>query len=291
MKKLLLTSALVCASAAAAQAEVSFSGKAEAGVVSNAGADYEAYTGYDFNIGFSTGTDAGYKLSGGFDMGAGSLVDVADKELDAQGSTVGTAKITIAKDASALSVHKNGIDDLYSGADSGKVGKAPHGDLAFSTKVADVAIASTYDMDTQDYSFSGATTVSGISVSLISTSNNGADASAYKASASYSLGDMKFTASTDSKGDADPENKVGVSTSLGAVALTATLVDPSGDETLGEDWDVSAKYTAGSLTVGASTNEEAEWEADFAYNLGGGANLFGAADHNETVIAGVSFKF
>ena len=285
MKKLLLTSALVCA-AATAHAEVKFSGKAEAGVASISGADYTAYTGYDFNIGMSTSTDGGYSISGGFDMGAGSLVDVADKELDAQSGVVGAPKITIAKDGNTLAVQQGAIDDLYLGTDT-----VTHADVAFNTKIGDVAVASTYDMDTNDYSFSGATSVSGIAVSLISTSENGAGASAYKASASYTMNDIKFTAATNSKGDADPEHKIGASTTIGGVAVTATLVDPSGDETLGEDWDVSAKYSEGALTVGVSTNEETEWEADFAYNLGGGANLFGAADHNETVIAGLSFKF
>ena len=40
----------------------------------------------------STSTDGGYSISGGFDMGAGSLVDVADKEPDAQSGVVGAPK-------------------------------------------------------------------------------------------------------------------------------------------------------------------------------------------------------
>ena len=103
------------------------------------------------------------------------------------------------------------------------------------------------------------------------------------------MGDLTASLTSDNKGAADTLNTVAVAYKSGALSLTASATNGKVDGKA--EYDLGVSYVAGAATVSLKTDESSAWEADVAYDLGGGATLNVATDSKETVIAGVSFAF
>ena len=59
----------------------------------------------------------------------------------------------------------------------------------------------------------------------------------------------------------------------------------------GDQWGVSASYSAGDMTVGFSTDEVSDWAVTGAYALGTGASIKAGVNYTEDAFLGLSFAF
>jgi outer membrane protein OmpU len=299
MKKVLLATSALFLTAGVASAEITFSGKAEAGVVSTKsgstagvadGANTKAkvYSGYDFNVAGTATTDSGMSLSMGFDMGAGEMADIADEELDTQGATIATTALTISYNGLTLGLGDNKFDDLYD--------DTQNGDVSVSGAIGGLTVAIVSDADSDDAankdwngtSYSVGYKIGDVTLGMKGTQHNDSGDAASVISAGYTMGDVTITLSRDDKGKAKDVNKVAVSYSAGGVTLSGSATDAkvSGKS----EWDASLAYTAGAVTIKAETDESDSWAADVAYDLGG-ATAFAMTNKEGVAIAGVSFAF
>ncbi len=71
---------------------------------------------------------------------------------------------------------------------------------------------------------------------------------------------------------------------MGDLALSLSADD-------NDDWNASATYTAGALSVTYATDEESAWEADVSYDMGSGVALKASSDNTNTSIIGIDFTF
>ena len=290
MKKVLFATTALVMTTGYAAAEVSFSGKASAGVYSQsggAGDESEVFSGFDIGISASVTTDNGITLSISDDIGGGKTADWNDDyAIDQQGEgtsgdpAIGTPGVTIASGGMSLSIDNQAIDDRYDDSQNGDIGL----DMTFVGN----AIGITLDTDAADgeasmsYSIGGA--AGGVSYGLIGTDSNDDDASAFKWSVGYDMSAMSLSFSSDNVDGADAVNKISVTAPLGALSVTVAADD-------NEDWDASASYSAGGLSVNYATDEESAWDVNASYALGGGATAFVGSNSTEFSVGGVEFTF
>jgi hypothetical protein len=348
MKKVLLTTTALTLAAGVASAEITLSGKTEAGVIrtgttaaqaaTNSSADlsffdvsgaamsgagvqsasgkqmatgdilvagtdgtdavaagsaadsFTVYSGIDINMAASATSDNGYTYSIAADIGGGSIADVADKELDAQGETIAAPTMTIGAGAYTVTVGNDAIDDYYDGdlldydlGVSGTTSGVNYG-IAFNTeKGAASAWTATAGMD-----------MGGISLDVNANEVDGAE-NQVAIIAGYTMDTITLTLTNDNKGAAKDIGTMKIAYADGPMTASYAIKNDkdhaSNTNTGGkQSWDITLGYTLGSATVSYSTNESSAWEADVAYDLGG-ANAFIATDSKETILAGVNFSF
>tara|TARA_B100001093_G_scaffold179331_1_gene171950 strand:- start:119 stop:925 length:807 start_codon:yes stop_codon:yes gene_type:complete len=266
--------------ASLAAAEVSLSGRAGAGVLSN-NTTSEVWSGMDIGISASVTTDGGMTLSVGDDIGGGKIADYADKELDSQAGDIGTPGVTVSMGGTSVTFDNQAIDDLYD--------DDQNGDIGVSTSIGGVSIGLTYDTEAatgkpqMSYSASGA--MGAISVGVVGTDANDNGKSAYKVSASFeAMPGATLSASADMVDGADAVTEFGIGYSMGDVSLSYSADNQ-------EDWNASVSYSAGNMTVSYATDEEDAYEIDASVAMGGGVSLNAATDSNDTMILGVGFTF
>ena len=279
MKKILLATTALAMSASFAAADLSMSGRAGAGAIG--GATDGVWSGIDINISASVETDGGLSISVSDDIGGGQLADYADKELDSQGSDLGTPAVALSYRGATLTIDDQAIDDLYD--------DDQNGDIGLSANIGGASVGLTMDTDAADgeptNSYSVGYTVSGISLSIKGTDANDDGDAAMVWSASYGMGDLTLGIEVDNNGDADDTTTGSVTYAVGG-GLSVSL---SADDADG--WDASASYSSGGLSVSYATDEASDWEADVSMDLGGGVSVNAAADANDTTILGVNFTF
>ena len=279
MKHVLLATTALAMTASLAAADVSISGRAGAGVLSN-GTDSEVWSGIDINFSGSVTTDGGMTLSVGDDIGGGKIADYGDKELDAQGSDMGTPTVSISLGGTTVSLEDGAIDDLYDDSQSG--------DIGVSTSLSGVSIGLTFDTDAAankpQLSYSASGELGAISVGVVGTDANDDGKSAYKISTSMGVGGATVSASADMVDGADAVTKFGIAYTMGDVSMSYSADNQ-------EDWDASVSYSTGNISVSYSTDEEDAYEIDASVDMGGGVSLNAATDSNDTMLLGVGFSF
>jgi outer membrane protein OmpU len=324
MKKVLLATSALFLTAGVASAELTFSGKAQAGVIKSddyssaasaqptANDTYMVYTGFDLDITASTTTDNGMTISATVDQGSGWIADIADKNLDSQSDTMGAPEVKVTYNGVTVELEDEGVQDYYDGdmnnydlGISGAFGDLTYGvaietnrnEGAYTTTNSGTATASSGN--DSDYSYMVGYSVAGVSVSVKTNQTTGGDKT--KIALGYTMGDFAFTATADNKGSAKDETTLKVAYTAGpaVISLSSTNDKDKAGTAYGaynnkngrQSWDLAIAYTTGAYTINASTNESDAWEADVAYDLGGGATMFVASDSNETSLAGVTFAF
>ena len=266
--------------ASLAAADVSLSGRAGAGVLSN-GTDSEVWSGMDIAISASVTTDGGMTLSVGDDIGGGKIADYGDKELDSQAGDIGTPSVSISMGGTSVSLDNQAIDDLYD--------DDQNGDIGVSTSLGGVSIGLTYDTDAAankpQMSYSASGSMGAISVGVVGTDANDNGKQAYKVSASFeAMPGATLSASADMVDGDDAVTEFGLSYSMGDVAMSYSADNQ-------EDWDASVSYSAGNMSITYATDEEDAYEIDASVDMGGGVSLNAATDSNDTMILGVGFTF
>ena len=273
MKKVLLATTALVATAGFAAAEVSFSGKAGVAAASADRADSEMYTGIDFNVNLSGEADSGLTWATSFDMGNGSLIDMDDDfAVDAQSAHDGAdvATVTLGYQGYTVAFAQEDIDDLY---DDGN-----HHDVSLSGSVSgvDFAITSDLDNDESETSYSVGGTFSGVTATVKGTTSFNSN-SAMKLDVSYQIGSLTVSAGLNDTGvdGVDNEMKVGASYTMEGVTLAYTAISPdtaNGD--FGDEWDASISYSANGLAATIKTDETEVMKAFGTYDLGGGTSAF-----------------
>jgi outer membrane protein OmpU len=287
MKHILLSTTALTMSAGIAAADVSLSGKANAGT-SSANNVTTTSSGIDLNVSASITTDTGVTLTVADDFGGGSLIDYDDDyRVEPQTSDLDQPSLTVAMGNITLVVDPGEVDDLYDDSQSG--------DVQISTSMAGFSIdyVASSDTDANTNSYKLGYSAGDVSVSVAgTTSGDAADGDtpaendAMKWSASYSMGDISLGLAMNNNGDNDDVTTGSVSYAMGN-GLSVTL---SADDN--DDWDASVSWSAGAIAVSYTTDEESAYEANATYDLGGGAKVFAATtDANDFTAFGVEFTF
>jgi len=318
MKKLLIASTALVATAGMASADITISGHAAAGIYSGLGnADATTITagtadvtttlaaggtvttpgtldvataaetfsgdGIYSNAGVDftmTGaTDNGISFSASVNIDAGTEIDSGDFELDgADGGTAGLGSVSMTGSFGTLTFDDGGIDNLYNG-------DYTSADVSYSTTVGAISLSVAHDTAgvAQANSMSAAYSASGMAFTLAASEDtNGTSASL---SVAYALNDsVSVTGKTDQVADAESVQTITAATTLNGVSVALSSANNS-------TWDVDLGYTAGGFALTYGVDETDGWTATATSALGGGATFAAGVDSNDSMYAGVSFAF
>ena len=285
MKKLLIATTALVATAGMASAEITMSGSANAGYHTGLG-DGSAtapakgiYSNAGVVLSASTTTDNGLTISTSIDAEAGTEIDQGDFEFDGGASgAFGFGNVTIAGAFGTLVLDNAGIDNLYDDDNTAA-------DISYSTSVGPISLA--LALDTGDAA-DGTSVSAGYSSGAMTFSASGSSTATDNSMAlgvSYVLSDsMTLTADTDSTAGASAVNSIGVSTSLNGVSISASSDSDS-------NWDVDLGYTVSGVALTYGVDEASAWDATVSYTLGGSASIKAGMNSDDAAYAGISFSF
>ena len=290
MKKLLIASTALVATAGMAAADVTISGHAAAGFHSGltagntaAGALADAPEGIYSNAGvdfaMSGATDNGITFSASVNIDAGSEIDAGDFEFDGNdGGTAGLGAVSMTGSFGTLTFDNNGIDNLYSDA-------TKH-DVSYSTTIGAVGLTIGYDATQGSANATSASaTYSAGGMAFTLNASEAAGGTSTDLAVSYALNDaVTITADTDSAAGGASVQSIGATTTLAGVGVTVASNNNS-------EWDLDLTYSAGGWALAYGTSESDAWEATATADLGGGASFSAGVNSNDATYAGVSFAF
>ena len=281
MKKLLIASTALVATAGMASADISMSGTANAGYHTGltGGPAKGIYSNAGVVLTASTTTDGGLTLSTSIDAEAGTEIDQGDFEWDAAASgAFGFGNVSVSGAFGTLVFDDGGIDNLYDD-------DLTSADISFSTSVGAISLALALDTDN---AADGTSVSAGYSAGAMTFSASGSSTATDNSMAlgvSYVVSDnMTLTADTDSTAGASAVNSVGISTSINGVSVTASSDSNS-------DWDVDLGYTVSGVALTYGVDESSDWDATASYTLGGNASVKAGMNSDDAAYAGISFSF
>ena len=290
MKKLLLASTALVASAGIAAADITISGSAAAGFYSSLGdgetpetfTDSGTYSNAGVVVTMSTTTDNGITFSTSMDAEAGVEIDTGDFEFDdSADATFALGNVSATGGFGTIAFDANGIDNLY---DDG----LEAGDVSFSTTVGGASVAAVLDTngDGSDDDMSVAVSFTSGSMTISGAASSGDNAGSSNALAvSYAVSDtVTISADTDNAAGDDSVNTLGVATSISGFTVSA---DASSDNS----WDLDLGYSLSGVALTYSTTNDNSWDASASMDLGGGATAHAGVNFENSAYAGVSLSF
>jgi outer membrane protein OmpU len=316
MKKLLIASTALVATAGMASADITITGHAAAGIYSGLG-NADAVTvavpavaataatatavetlgsnavpvsaetfsgdgiysnaGVDFTM--TGATDNGISFSAAVNIDAGTEVDTGDFELDgADGGTAGLGAVSMTGTFGTLTFDDAGIDNLYNDAYTAA-------DVSYSTTVGAVSLTVAHDTSgaADANSMSAGYTASGMGFTLLAS--DGSAGTSASVAVSYALNDtVSVTGKTDQVAGAESVQTITASTTLNGVSVALSSANNS-------TWDVDLGYTAGGFALTYGVDETDGWTATATTALGGGATFAAGVSSDDEMYAGVSFAF
>ena len=290
MKKLLIASTALVATAGMASADITISGHAAAGIHSGlddvttttnttdvAGDGVYSNAGVDFTM--TGATDNGITFSATVNIDAGTEIDTGDFELDgADGGTAGLGAVSMTGSFGTLTFDDNGIDNLYNGDYTAA-------DVSYSTTVGAVSLSVAHDSAgvAQANSMSAGYTASGMTFALAASEDTSGTSASVKVS--YALNDsVSVTGKTDQVAGAESVQTITAATTLNGVSVALSSANNS-------TWDVDLGYTAGGFALTYGVDETDAWTATATTALGGGATFAAGVSSDDEMYAGVSFAF
>ena len=302
MKKVLLTTTALVMTAGVAAAEVSFSGKTQISLTDDNSRTYDGYTsvsddmqftsGYDFDVTVSGASDNGITMSGGFDIGGGSIVDYDDDDaIEAQGAAAASMDVAVSYAGWTLTVDQDGIDNAYTD-------DAASQDASLSGNLGGLSLTVTADLEADHNSYSASYTMGDFVVTASGTNDDEANGDASAVSVKYTMGDLAITYKTaDEANDAEDDSSVALVYSMDNITLSYTSIEPGGaNKDFGDEWDMKVSYAAGPLSASFNVDEADATTMIAEYDLGGGVTAF-AAQHDKAgtstdmTTMGMTFKF
>ena len=311
MKKLLIASTALVATAGMASADITISGHAAAGIYSGLG-NKDAVTvaapavaatpgnvgvaakvvgpetfsgdgiysnaGVDFTM--SGATDNGISFSAAVNIDAGMEVDTGDFELDGKdGGTAGLGSVSMTGAFGTLTFDDGGIENLYSDS-------LTNADVSYATTIGAVALTVAHDTaagtDSAN-SVSAGYSASGMAFTLTASEATGGTST--KLAVAYALNDtVSLTGKSDQAAGAESVQTIGAKTTLNGVSVSVESANNS-------TWDVDLGYSAGGFALTYGVDETDGWTATATSALGGGATFAAGVDSNDSMYAGVSFAF
>ena len=291
MKKLLIASTALVATAGMASADITISGHAAAGFHSGLDNVATAATtnstdiaadgiysnaGVDFTM--TGATDNGISFSASVNIDAGEEVDTGDFEYDgADGGTAGLGAVSMTGTFGTLTFDNNGIDNLYSDATT-------H-DVSYATTLGAVGLTVGYDVTGGANATSAQATYTAGGMAFTLTGSEAAAGTSTTLAVSYALNDtVTLSADTDQAAGGESVMTMGAATTLNGVSVSVESANNS-------TWDVDLGYTAGGFALTYGVDETDAWTATATAALGGGATFSAGVDSDDATYAGVSFAF
>jgi len=289
MKKLLIASTALVATAGMASADITISGSAAAGIHSglhNPGGTTAQDDGIYSNAGvafaLSGATDNGISFSASVDVMAGSKIDAGDFELDPDDDgAMDLGAVSMSGTFGTLTFDNDGIENLYSDS-------LTNADVSYATTIGAVSLTIAHDTRENNAkgssnSISAAYSASGMDFTL-AASEATAGTSA-KVTVAYALNDsVSLTGKSDQAAGGESVQTIGAKTTLNGVSVSVSSANNS-------TWDVDLGYTAGAFALTYGVDETDGWTATATSALGGGATFAAGVDNNDSMYAGVSFAF
>ena len=286
MKKILLATTMLVATAGFAAADVSFSGSAAAGIARNGTANGGAadpntsgladdtffmYSNATLNVTMSAASDNGLEFGATTGISAGRSYAMADDDgFDIGGATMDDPEIYVSGSFGKVSFNADGYD-FFDDANT-------DGDVKYTGTFGAISVGLIADVDASEYSASADATFSGITVH--------ADADTYNiwnVSAAYTMG--AFTAKVGSNEASDHYIRGEYANNgIGAYAQYNALAD-------GNQWEVGGSYANNGISVAASTDEASSWKATAGYDLGGGLSLEAGVNYTSDAFIGAKMSF
>ena len=282
MKKLLIATTALVATAGMASADITISGSAAAGIHSglDAGASADgiySQAGVDFSM--SGATDNGITFAASVNIDAGTEVDTGDFELDGvDANAVSFGSVSMAGTFGTLTFDDGGIDNLYNG-------DYTSADVSYSTTVGAVSLSVAHDSAgvAQANSMSAGYTASGMTFAVAASEDTAGTSASVKVS--YALNDsVSVTGKTDQVAGAESVQTITAATTLNGVSVALSSANNS-------TWDVDLGYTAGGFALTYGVDETDAWTATASTALGGGATFAAGVSSDDEMYAGVSFAF
>ena len=282
MKKLLIASTALVATAGMASADITISGHAAAGIHSglDAGASADGVfssAGVDFAL--SGATDNGITFAASLNVDAGTEIDQGDFMLDGDdGGAMGLGSVSMTGTFGTLTFDDDGIDNLYDDDNSAA-------DLSYSTTVGAVSLTIAHNTAAVDdaNSMSAGYSASGMTFALTASEDTAGTSTAL--SVAYALNDtVSLTGSTDQAAGVESVQTIGATTTLNGVSVSVSSANDS-------TWDVDLGYTAGGFALTYGVDETDAWTATATTALGGGATFAAGVSSDDEMYAGVSFAF
>ena len=296
MKKLLIATTALVATAGMAAADITITGHAAAGfhsglddvttATTDSGTDgldvdvaadgVYSNAGVDFTM--TGATDNGISFSASLSVDAGEEVDTGDFEYD--GTDLGHAGLGAVSMSGAfgtLTFDNNGIDNLYS--------DATNHDVSYATTLGAIGLTIGYDVTGGANATSASATYTAGGMAFTLNASEATGGMSTDLAVSYALNDtVTITADTDSAAGGASVQTVGASTTLNGVSVAVSSANNS-------TWDVDLGYTAGGFALTYGVDETDGWTATATSALGGGATFQAGVDSNDSTYAGVSFAF
>ena len=311
MKKLLIASTALVATAGMAAADITVTGHAAAGyhsqLLTKGGASMSSTSegiysnvGVDFTM--AGATDNGISFTAALNIDAGTEIDQADYHYDgADGGTAGLGAVTMSGAFGTLTFDDGGVANLFDGDYSNH-------DISYATTVNGVAITVAADADesvataaTADDASAKAVVTAGDMTYTLTASNNASAGMSTKVAVAYTVNDMlSVNANSKSLSASGAKTVAGVGATIVANGLTVTVASDNAQPTSG--WDLDLAYSLGGVALAYGTDEGSSHDLTATYALGGGATFkAGMKNHGtstaakaalkDSVYAGVSFAF
>jgi len=283
MKKLLIASTALVATAGIASADITISGHAAAGI--HAGLDHGTsadgtYSNAGIDFAMSGATDNGITFSASISADAGVEIDQGDFNLDGKDlGHMGLGAVSMAGTFGTLTFDNGGIENLYSDS-------LTNADVSYATTLGAVSLTVAHnaaDSAVDANSVSAGYTASGMAFTLTAAEATGGTSA--KLAVAYALNDtVSLTAKSDNPASGETVQTIGASTTLNGVSVAIESANNS-------TWDVDLGYTAGGFTFAYGTDEADAWAATASTSLGGGASFAAGINYDDEMYAGVSFAF
>jgi outer membrane protein OmpU len=279
MKKILLATTMLAASAGYAAADIAFSGSAEMGIA-NYGGTVSTYSAATLDIAFSGTTDGGLTFGATTSISSGWANDGLDDWFSLGDGMMGAPEVYISGSFGRLAIKDDGYGFFHNDDDAVDLA-----DVDYSGTFGAVSVG--LRLDAEDNSLNGAG--NSASVKLGYSANNltiglNADVGGtteWDASVSYAMGQVTVGLSADH----DNVTTLNLDYDNGA-GMTAGIEIDSND-----DWTLSGGYAANGMAINGEINSDDEWEVTGSYDLGGGLSIEGGVDNDEDMFVGAAMTF
>ena len=279
---------------------------AAGGLTLSAQLSVDAGDGYDFadddefdnrtagSVGLDTiSVDMG--TAGKVSLNDNGITHLVDGDDDDQADVLYTNTFGVASFSAALDLDKGDLDTISSAAGADTFATAVVGFVAATASTAEVKAVAVNDVVAgaaavlPDVQWSAKVSMpvgsGSVYVAMDEESGNAFGGSALVSGMTLSVDSKLEALGADLK--SNRQNTIGVAMTMGAINGKFTY-DSLKD---GNQWGVSAGYTAGDMSVAFATNEASSWEVTGGYALGAGASVKAGVNYTEDAFLGLSFAF
>lgn len=315
MKKILLATTILAASAGFASAEITWSGSATMGVATN-GADYgadgiwgtlddgvgdqnpdlspdntwQSYSSVELSVALSGETDGGLSFGASTAISAGRTYDLADDDgFDNNGGTLDNPEVYISGSFGKVSMKHDGYGFFHNDDDGVDLG-----DVKYTGSFGAISVGVVTDVEAADDLSGNDSNNSlnlGYSANNITAGLNFDDNGEYDVSLGYTMGAITATVTHDESYDKSVMPNVLEQTNSLKLAYSNNGISGSVKFSDDSTWEVAAGYSANSMTVNVSTDDVSAWSIDASYDLGGGLSVNAGTNYTGDAMVGAAMAF